>query len=192
MPSRLSANDPARHDQLNLVRNAQSPPVSRVKTRSQLLELGDDRARRWHQAIAEQESWLEGVQRGFLDSRSAQQSSEWCPGAESNHRHCNFQSHALPTELPGPTTASDQDDDGRRVLNPWPPGDQASMPRALNHSRRIVSRRRGASSHAASGSFPSRRVWLIPLTPRPAHSCHAASGDDGGSSSSSAGGPGTR
>ncbi len=27
----------------------------------------------------------------------------WCPGAESNHRHCDFQSHALPTELPGPS-----------------------------------------------------------------------------------------
>src|SRR5471030_737937 len=26
---------------------------------------------------------------------------EWCPGAESNHRHCDFQSHALPAELPG-------------------------------------------------------------------------------------------
>ena len=26
---------------------------------------------------------------------------EWCPGAELNHRHCDFQSHALPTELPG-------------------------------------------------------------------------------------------
>ena len=25
----------------------------------------------------------------------------WCPGAELNHRHCDFQSHALPTELPG-------------------------------------------------------------------------------------------
>src|SRR5580658_208207 len=30
--------------------------------------------------------------------------SMWCPGAESNHRHCDFQSHALPTELPGPMT----------------------------------------------------------------------------------------
>src|SRR5690606_22532991 len=27
--------------------------------------------------------------------------SEWCPGTESNRRHCDFQSHALPTELPG-------------------------------------------------------------------------------------------
>ena len=26
---------------------------------------------------------------------------KWCPGAELNHRHCDFQSHALPTELPG-------------------------------------------------------------------------------------------
>ena len=25
----------------------------------------------------------------------------WCPGLESNQRHCDFQSHALPTELPG-------------------------------------------------------------------------------------------
>src|SRR5205814_6599086 len=26
---------------------------------------------------------------------------EWCPGAGSNHRHRDFQSRALPTELPG-------------------------------------------------------------------------------------------
>ena len=26
---------------------------------------------------------------------------QWCPGLESNQRHCDFQSHALPTELPG-------------------------------------------------------------------------------------------
>ena len=26
---------------------------------------------------------------------------KWCPGPESNQRHCDFQSHALPTELPG-------------------------------------------------------------------------------------------
>ena len=25
----------------------------------------------------------------------------WCPGGELNTRHCDFQSHALPTELPG-------------------------------------------------------------------------------------------
>ena len=26
---------------------------------------------------------------------------KWCPGTESNHRHVDFQSTALPTELPG-------------------------------------------------------------------------------------------
>ena len=29
------------------------------------------------------------------------QMNGWCPGAESNHRHEDFQSSALPTELPG-------------------------------------------------------------------------------------------
>lgn len=29
------------------------------------------------------------------------QKVEWCPEAESNHRHADFQSAALPTELPG-------------------------------------------------------------------------------------------
>ena len=29
------------------------------------------------------------------------EASKWCPGAELNHRHSDFQSLALPTELPG-------------------------------------------------------------------------------------------
>jgi hypothetical protein len=29
------------------------------------------------------------------------QEKEWCPGADLNHRHEDFQSTALPTELPG-------------------------------------------------------------------------------------------
>jgi hypothetical protein len=36
-----------------------------------------------------------------LDSNRSERWKLWCPGAESNHRHCDFQSHALPTELPG-------------------------------------------------------------------------------------------
>ena len=37
-------------------------------------------------------------------------SRKWCPGTESNRRHCDFQSHALPTELPG-----------RRCVAGWEP-----------------------------------------------------------------------
>src|ERR1700728_1082321 len=36
---------------------------------------------------------------------NAGERSKWCPGAGSNHRHCDFQSHALPTELPGQVPA---------------------------------------------------------------------------------------
>src|SRR6202012_1217310 len=46
----------------------------------------------------------EGAQRGRA-ARSPK-GEAWCPGAESNHRHCDFQSHALPTELPGRATKS--------------------------------------------------------------------------------------
>ena len=34
---------------------------------------------------------------------------KWCPGAESNHRHADFQSAALPTELPGPFSEGERE-----------------------------------------------------------------------------------
>src|SRR5258708_5876791 len=37
-----------------------------------------------------------------LDTLEPPTLRNWCPGAESNHRHGDFQSPALPTELPGP------------------------------------------------------------------------------------------
>ena len=53
--------------------------------------------------------------------------SKWCPGAESNHRHCDFQSHALPTELPGHTVAAPREQQRGRVITPCPCGDQAAF-----------------------------------------------------------------
>ena len=35
------------------------------------------------------------------NGKTADQAKRWCPGAELNHRHTDFQSVALPTELPG-------------------------------------------------------------------------------------------
>ena len=37
----------------------------------------------------------------LVDSLGTLTSGKHCPGAESNHRHEDFQSSALPTELPG-------------------------------------------------------------------------------------------
>ena len=44
---------------------------------------------------------------------------KWCPGAESNHRHCDFQSHALPTELPGQVLQGRKSPTSRRVIVGW-------------------------------------------------------------------------
>src|SRR5688572_14872892 len=42
------------------------------------------------------------ISEGWLANRSSPKASGgWWPGTESNRRHCDFQSHALPTELPG-------------------------------------------------------------------------------------------
>src|SRR5438445_13788156 len=44
---------------------------------------------------------MSSFQRGTGTTFQGVRGSEWCPGAGSNHRHRDFQSRALPTELPG-------------------------------------------------------------------------------------------
>jgi integrase len=71
-----------------------------------------DRARLAHEAFAKLKTtrYSRTLSSGLPNLRKTVEISEgydaesgsWCPGAESNHRHCDFQSHALPTELPGP------------------------------------------------------------------------------------------
>src|SRR5438876_11183333 len=57
----------------------------------------NDRLRRLIARRVEGDAYPESLWSTAVNSGS----SQWCPGAESNHRHCDFQSHALPTELPG-------------------------------------------------------------------------------------------
>src|ERR1051325_2415140 len=47
---------------------------------------------------------------------------KWCPGADLNHRHADFQSAALPTELPGPLRSLAVRTARRKVPQGRPPG----------------------------------------------------------------------
>ena len=44
---------------------------------------------------------ISGLSSTLAEGSGSRRRGSWCPGAGSNHRHCDFQSHALPTELPG-------------------------------------------------------------------------------------------
>lgn len=52
-------------------------------------------------------SRLEKLQRMSFGKRKIREEREWCPEADSNHRHADFQSAALPTELSGPVPANE-------------------------------------------------------------------------------------
>jgi len=58
--------------------------------------------------------------RTLRNSLTALKLKKWCPGAGSNHRHCDFQSHALPTELPGHSRVGGVPIEGGRAACPAP------------------------------------------------------------------------
>lgn len=55
---------------------------------------------------SQRDGFAAGLPAAFTETPRA--AAKWCPGAGSNHRHCDFQSHALPTELPGHCPARGQ------------------------------------------------------------------------------------
>src|SRR5689334_9018676 len=62
----------------------------------------------------EQNITLSSRKRDDTDSKT-RCGGEWCPGADLNHRHADFQSAALPTELPGPIFRRRPTDRTRRL-----------------------------------------------------------------------------
>jgi hypothetical protein len=78
----------------------------------------------------------------------------WCPGAESNHRHADFQSAALPTELPGHPD--------RRASPACP----RSLARPGGESGCLIARLFALSSavHRQKGAQPAR--WRTGAPPR--------------------------
>ena len=66
---------------------------------------------------------------GLRTSRTSIDGERWCPGTELNRRHCDFQSHALPTELPGHLrTALVGASHGGRLRSGWAPYREAILP----------------------------------------------------------------
>ena len=98
---------------------------------------------------------------------------KWCPGAESNHRHADFQSAALPTELPG-----------------HPRGPRGHPPHNVTGGTPPVSPRGGRNAGGPKDAPPVRETALIKeitgtVQHPPGRRDHASSPPSVGSSSGS-------
>ncbi len=64
-----------------------------------------------------QEAFLKGRGATAIGSQ-AQDTKKWCSGADLNHRHADFQSAALPTELPEPFLSISENTSPRQTRTP--------------------------------------------------------------------------
>jgi hypothetical protein len=100
------------------------------------------------------------------DDEERRRTFKWCPGAELNHRHCDFQSHALPTELPG-HFADHAARERRFIVRPGSPVHHASpsaTPGAATRARREARPARPEGRRRA-GDPPTaaKRTILTPI-----------------------------
>src|SRR5579875_3177516 len=84
---------------------------------------------------------------------------EWCPGAESNHRHADFQSAALPTELPGPRSRAtpSRATPSRATLEPHSPNRPRQSTRLFG-LRRFFTLRLGRTRQPINPGKPTPKI----------------------------------
>ena len=91
-----------------------------------------------------------------LDARHFVAAVKWCPGTGSNRRHCDFQSHALPTELPGHTPPRRREG-GPIAMRCRPCPAQASRATLRSADRGSGSRRRATAGGRDHGTPASKK-----------------------------------
>src|SRR5882762_10240106 len=98
------------------------------------------------------------------DGKERRRTERWCPGAGSNHRHRDFQSRALPTELPGHSPAA-----GPRRSEPAPLTFTLSTVHPAK-GRRLIGRR---TRNAIAFAEPFQQVAVLAAAAAEGRMLHA-------------------
>ena len=91
----LLAVDPASANGAAPIHDARASPLREAPTNKSV-----DAERRWRKPANTISLKIQCFQK-LMDFSGTPWKGKWCPGADSNHRHADFQSAALPTELSG-------------------------------------------------------------------------------------------
>ena len=111
---------------------------------------------------------------------------KWCPGADSNHRHADFQSAALPTELPGHrqvcfTCGPRRTDWPDRLVKPTEDNDIAGHPRPVQREKQARDAPAPVRPHPRDVTSPRQMIRRLcrPLIRQPEwHSFPETNGQD--------------